>query len=153
MAEVASEQAQEQGLLRLFSLKYEFPNKWHRFLHPTEEGEPYRIEIEMSKDRFPFMFQEREIVIATAYLFLKLQDAKDFNPLPFELKVDGATHNLQFANNGLVTGVPSAETPNGFIAETGGAWEVAVPRSAGLNAEMVEDICMVVKYTVDFSTN
>lgn len=143
-----------QGLLRFFSLRHEFPNKWHRFLHPATEDDPHRIEIEMSKERFPFMFQERDILIDAAYFFLKLQDSEDFDSLPFTLTIQEDTpHDLHFEMNGLATGIPSAEIPDNLNAVVGGKWQLEVPASLEISAEMVQDIYVIVKYRIDFPTD
>ncbi len=77
--------AEEQGLLRLFSLKHEFPNKWHRFLHPVGAGDPHRLELDITMERFPFMFRERgdELEIDKALFYLKLKTTEGFTTLPF----------------------------------------------------------------------
>jgi hypothetical protein len=135
--------AEEQGLLRLFSLKHEFSNKWHRFLHPAGATDPHRIELDITAERFPFMFREREIAISKAIFYLKLKTTEGFTT-PFTLTLDG--NDLTFK---LVDGIPTAETATGFSGKLG-VWAL---QAADLNADLVEDLWMVVKYTVAFPSN
>jgi hypothetical protein len=141
------ELAEEQGLLRLFSLKHEFPNKWHRFLHPAGATDPHRIELDITTERFPFMFREREISIRKAIFYLKLKTTEGFTAPPFTLTIDGGTANdLTFK---LEDDIPTAETAAGFSGKLG-VWAL---QAADLNADVVEDLWMVLKYTVAFPSN
>lgn len=69
-------------LARLFSLRNEFPTEWHRFLHqpqPREDGERvHRITLNL-RDRFPFLFRGREILVQKLQLYLKLKDEYVYN--------------------------------------------------------------------------
>ncbi len=60
------------ALTRLFSLKHEFPTEWYRFLHPASNTDDNSIKLEISKDRFPFLFQGRSIIIGRALLLIKI---------------------------------------------------------------------------------
>ena len=53
----------DQPLMRMFSMKHEFPSEWHRFLHPSAvEGEQV-LNITIGKERMPFFTQLRKIIV------------------------------------------------------------------------------------------
>src|SRR5262249_372175 len=79
----------EVGLMRLFSIRHEFPTEWHRFLHPSNTETSPTVELALTKERFPFQFVGRTIRISAARLFLKLRvdiPYSDEGPLVFDLK-------------------------------------------------------------------
>ncbi|MDR4484578.1 MAG: neuraminidase-like domain-containing protein [Nitrospirales bacterium] len=61
------------GLFRLVSARHEFPNEWHRFLNPTESDEDQKLTLSLTKDRFPFLFQSKEIAINKVDVFVKVR--------------------------------------------------------------------------------
>ncbi len=147
--------SEEDGLLRLFSLKHEFPNKWHRLLHPEGEGEPSRIELDITQKRFPFMFQERDISIDSAFFFLKLKETSGFSRLPFSLSVDGSSvSNVEGEDPSFEpneNGIPTERFSSGLNL---GDWVIEVADSdfSTLGENSVEDIRMVLKYKLIFDT-
>jgi hypothetical protein len=63
------------GLSRLFSVRHEFPNDWQRFLHPVDEAElEHMLRVSIGKERFPFMFRHKDILINKLTLFLEPDD-------------------------------------------------------------------------------
>jgi hypothetical protein len=91
----------EVGLMRLFSVRHEFPSEWHRFLHPANTATIQTLEFVLNKARFPFQFIGRTITLHSAKLYLKLkQDDITYNdeePLVFGL------------NNGVISDGPRYE--------------------------------------------
>ena len=59
----------QQGLARLFSLRYEFPSEWHRLLGSAEANGDHVQAFTISKERFPFLFQGRKLTISRVDMF------------------------------------------------------------------------------------
>lgn len=59
--------------MRLFRLRHDFPDAWHRFLHPAP-GSPARALLPISSDLFPFLFRGRPLDLFRCELFLELDD-------------------------------------------------------------------------------
>jgi peptidoglycan hydrolase-like protein with peptidoglycan-binding domain len=64
-------------LVRLFSAKHEFPGEWHQFLHPVQENVPHTLELNLNKERFPFLFHNRTITINSIELHLKPKEGSE----------------------------------------------------------------------------
>lgn len=64
-------------LLRLFSLRHEFPSDWYRFLHPSETAASQSLNMTLTRERFPFQFRGKKIQITEVELFLKFNDISD----------------------------------------------------------------------------
>lgn len=61
----------DQPLMRMFSMKHEFPTEWHRFLYPATEGAEQVLSFTIGKERFPFFAQDRDIVVMKIEVFTK----------------------------------------------------------------------------------
>jgi hypothetical protein len=40
--------------IRLFSVRHDFPDAWHRFLHPAESQPAPVLDLDLVRDRFPY---------------------------------------------------------------------------------------------------
>jgi hypothetical protein len=64
----------QQGLARLFSLRHDFSSGWHRFLNPPPDSAgDQTLTMGLTKDRFPFLFQNKSISMTTLELFVKIK--------------------------------------------------------------------------------
>lgn len=64
----------QQGLAQFFSLRHEFPTEWHRFLNPANVVVNYNtMTLGLTKDRFPFLFQSRQITVGKIEMFIKVK--------------------------------------------------------------------------------
>lgn len=69
----------DQPLMRMFGMKHEFPTEWHKFLHPaTEDGEQV-LRFTIGKERFPFIVQDRNILIEKIDVFAKCTRTGDYD--------------------------------------------------------------------------
>ncbi len=71
----------DQPLMRMFSMKHEFPTEWHKFLHPATEGGKQVLRLTIGKERFPFFAQDRTIVVMRIDVFAKCTQAGDYHLL------------------------------------------------------------------------
>jgi hypothetical protein len=63
--------------LRMFSLKHEFSNDWYRFLHPGDTAASEVMSLDISRERFPFLFRGKTITVNRVELFLIFEDIYD----------------------------------------------------------------------------
>ena len=63
----------QQGLVRLFSARHEFSDKWYSFLHPASDTGDQTLTLPLTKERFPFLFQSKTISIGKIELFVKVK--------------------------------------------------------------------------------
>jgi hypothetical protein len=68
----------DQPLMRMFSMRHEFPSEWHKFLHPGTEGSEQVLSFTIGKERFPFFVQDRTIVVMKIEVFAKSTQAGDY---------------------------------------------------------------------------
>jgi Tc toxin complex TcA C-terminal TcB-binding domain/ABC toxin N-terminal region/Neuraminidase-like domain/PA14 domain/Salmonella virulence plasmid 28.1kDa A protein len=71
----------DQPLLRMFSMRHEFPTEWHRFLHPSAVGGEQTLAFTIGKKRFPFFAQDRQIIVMKIEVFAKCTNAGDYHLL------------------------------------------------------------------------
>lgn len=69
----------DQPLIRMFSMKHEFPTEWHKFLHPSAEGGEQLLEFIIGKARFPFFAQDRDITVMKLEVFAKCTQGGDYH--------------------------------------------------------------------------
>ena len=89
-------------LARIFSLRHEFPNAWHRFLAGGEAGPDRTLAREGSgKERFPFIFRDRQIALDGWEIYIKVADAHRAALTPATLKI--ALSEGEDASNDVLT--------------------------------------------------
>ncbi len=144
---------QGQGLSRLFSLKREFPSELHRLLFPAE-GEPQSVDLDIGHRHFPYFLRGRTLTATAGTLYLKLRE--DASPEDLSLNLD-TVEDLDFSpvTNPLTN--PKTEIEGLFDTQfslnrlIGGdnaqPWPLQVA-SGNLDPEAVEDLCLLITYTV-----
>lgn len=55
----------DKGLMRIFSARHEFPNEWYQFLNPALTTDDQVLNLNLTKDRFPFFVQGNTIKISS----------------------------------------------------------------------------------------
>jgi hypothetical protein len=63
----------EYVLSRFFSLRHEFPTAWQRFMNVPDAQADHELTVDLTADRFPFIFQGAEVKIGEALILLKLR--------------------------------------------------------------------------------
>ncbi len=89
--------------LRMFNLRQEFPNQWHRFLNPNDSAEGNIFELEMIPSLFPIRDAEKTLKVNTIALLARCTDAGSYNvamtpPLPEPPPADSNTMTLAPVN-------------------------------------------------------
>ena len=142
----------EDGLVRIFSLKKEFPDVFHRLL--TTPGAP--IDMVLRREHFPFVLQPGNIR-GVPELALTLADGNTVS-LHVVLKPGAAAGGATFELNESGSETLGAPT-NGIIIQTldKGATELLEDwepetwtlEQTGLTSDAVEDLVFIVQFTVD----
>ncbi|CAN5241687.1 hypothetical protein BH23BAC2_BH23BAC2_15780 [soil metagenome] len=68
---VAAEQS-SQPLMRMFSMKHDFPTEWHQFLHPAPTSTDHTLNITLGKKRFPFFVQNKNLSVVAIDVLAKI---------------------------------------------------------------------------------
>ncbi len=104
LTEMINAQAEGEGLLRVFSAKHEFPGEWHQFLYPVEENAPHTLDLNLNKDRFPFLFHGKAITIKQIDLYAKPKGNENVSLPPVRLtSPEGIPQDQIFAESPIAT--------------------------------------------------
>jgi hypothetical protein len=85
---------------RMFSLRHEFPDEWHRFLIPENAADGNAFEFELKKDHFPFKDASHTLKVNYLALLAKCTETDDYTakfspPLPESSPDDANILNLE----------------------------------------------------------
>ena len=69
----------DQPLMQMFSMRHEFPNEYHNFLHPVTEGAEQILHFTIGKKRFPFFAHYRKIIVMKIEVFAKCVHGIPYN--------------------------------------------------------------------------
>jgi hypothetical protein len=61
----------DQPLMRMFSIRHEFPSEWHKFLHPADANANKVLSFTLGEERFPFFAQDRNVVVMKIDVFAR----------------------------------------------------------------------------------
>ncbi len=67
-----------QPLMRMFSLKHDFPTEWYRFLHPVVANAEQVLSMKLTPDHFPFFTKDRNIVVKKIDFLIDGKQAGDY---------------------------------------------------------------------------
>ncbi|MEN8249898.1 MAG: neuraminidase-like domain-containing protein [Bacteroidota bacterium] len=81
------EYAESNDLMRLFSMKREFSNNLHKFLHPLAANGGYETTLNITMKHFPYFLHDKTIVVQEQEIevFLKLKDELQLQPVEFSI--------------------------------------------------------------------
>jgi hypothetical protein len=68
-----------QPLMRMFSMKHDFPTDWHKFLNPATVAGDQILSFTLGKERFPFFAQNRTIKVMKIDMFAKCTTAGSYH--------------------------------------------------------------------------
>ncbi len=148
----------EQGLTRIFSLRHDFPTEWYRFLNPASGStEDQTLTMPLTKDRFPFLFQDRITTIDSMELFVKVKpefsDSHNESTLKLSLAAGAAASSSELPHIPPVLNelIHAKKSPAGSLGDwTLTAWlSDAMPPQTHmrLNPGAIQDILLVSRYT------
>jgi len=114
-----------QPLLRLFSLRHEFPSEWRRFVSSPASA-VNTMKVEVVSTRFPYFVQSRKITVKQARVFVR---TKSPAPIRATISPGEVTPDL----------TQSAWTGQGAP----GLWTVGT----GADPKLIEDIFVILAYS------
>jgi len=132
----------QADLVRLFSVRHEFPDQWYRFLNPNNGAmQAASITLDLSVGRFPYQFRGKSVVVNMVDIFLSFRNRHDpqsyprdgtplgeyaaDRPLPVSLTPPGGTPVIaQFkSDKSLLNGLPHAAADVSDQTAGFGAWK------------------------------
>jgi len=150
--------ADAPGLHQPFSARHEFPTEFHRFLHPAGEAEPQTLAINLAQNRFPYMFQDRNIGVDQVHIFVRLADEIE-NPdaagTEFSLFHPGGEEPVDLGAAASFGNVLQVSIGN--LNSGPGEWSLSVSsvgdgladESSQLNPNAIADITFILHYAVE----
>jgi hypothetical protein len=67
----------DQPLMRMFSMRHEFPTEWHKFLHPSVAESDQILNITIGRERMPFFTQHRKIDVMRIDVLARTTESKE----------------------------------------------------------------------------
>lgn len=143
----------DQPLMRMFSMKHEFPAEWHKFLHPADANADKVLKFTIGKERFPFFAHEKDIVVMKMDVFARCNlDGEYHMNLSYPNPTDGnfTSSQINMPENDKYGGLNKATintTDAGLDLEK---LDITKEMSLTLKHNQVEDIYIVVHYKLNF---
>lgn len=134
---------EETGIPRLFSLKQEFPNAFHKLLNPT--GPTQEATFEVTWQHFPYLLHDRELAMLEATVYLKPKAGKTLGTDPLIFKINGA-------GGDTITWNDYGDLKVGNVSLSGepmGTWMVKAGTDGFNNKDALDDVLILLKYTLD----
>ncbi len=145
------------GLAQTVSARHEFPTEFHRFLHPSAHTDPQTLALDLTTGHFPYLFKNRDIVVESAAIVVQMADAFA------DASGSGTTFTLAFPGGEAAVDLGTAAAMGNLrmvalddLSSAPGEWTLTMSGVGGdladeaghLNAGAVEDIIVVVRFTV-----
>jgi hypothetical protein len=131
--------AQTNGLLRLFSLKYDFPEAFYKLLNGTDTIQIANLDV--TKNHFPYIFANKDLSLVKGTVYVK--------PLSSHTITDGFSVKLNTQSILSWSNFPGdVSIKEGSIPLTGNpvtSWTIEV---AGLKKEDVDDLLILIQYRI-----
>ena len=120
-----------EGLTRFFSARHEFPDGWHRFLHETDPAGSHSLSLDLTAQRFSFLFRGKTIDLQACDVVLKLKPGAAYENganLSVDVRREGGS---VFLGKELIAGalfhLPTARLFGDQAEEPLGQWTLAIP--------------------------
>lgn len=143
-----TDHAAANGLYRLFSLRGEFPDAFHRLLNTN--ATPQKEDLVITKQHFPYVFADKDLSLVSGTIYLKQVKGSTITTGGLSIKLNSFTASAwaDFPNDGSVD--PVFILKEGAIALNGDPvkkWTLDAG-NGGLKKEEVEDVLILMKYTI-----
>ena len=131
------------GLLRLISLRSEFPNALHRLLTPAE-GQTGFTELGIEQRHFPYFLRGRQLSLTRLLLVLRPRDGATIDPTGLAIEFQGESGSVTTVSGLVAFDWADSQVP---IEDAGEPWRLELS-SGHLDAEQMQDVQLLVQYTV-----
>lgn len=133
---------------RLFSMKHEFPNEWHKFLTTQT------LEFKLEQERFPFQLRGKDITVEEMDLYLLTKDDTNRKELGDELDMSLDTMSLDTPSKDILKFRPGSNLGSVFSAQisnmnagiTETSWKITA-KHARVNEKTIEDLVIICHYS------
>ncbi len=78
----AAKAALPKQRMQAFSARHDFADAWHRFLHPADDAALQLLELDLTKDRFPFQPGGADVKLSRIDVYLKVEGVPSPPPPP-----------------------------------------------------------------------
>ena len=140
----------KSGLVRLFSVRDEFPEGWAKFLSAAE-GPPI-LELDLSEKRFPKMFEGKKILFNAANFFVEKKEGAEAGKQPlawefsFQREKGPAQEGKLDPTGSPIPGFPFARIEN--LQGSPGKWLITVREEEREKIADVENLIILFEYTI-----
>jgi Tc toxin complex TcA C-terminal TcB-binding domain/Neuraminidase-like domain/Salmonella virulence plasmid 28.1kDa A protein len=156
----------QNNLLRLFSLRHEYPTEWYKFLNPpggTGSGSsPSSMQINLGNERFPFQFRgkgtpnitQAELIAVFGYSTTTTTPTLHLQLIP-PTATPGAFTATQSLGNAQSLVIPNPAQPAPPPGVMGGqnCWLLQCSDSLGALAPPLEDIYLICQFSAKVSAS
>ncbi|MGH2644116.1 MAG: hypothetical protein ACRDE2_09220, partial [Chitinophagaceae bacterium] len=139
----------DNGLMRIFSARNEFPTEWYAFLNPASASDDQVLSLNLSPDRFPFFAASGNMAIKSVELVADNSNNPALTAVNNMAVISPAstsiTKSLQQAGYG---NFPTASY--GFSNQKTGTWQVmnSHTNNSPLTGDLIKDLVLIVHYSV-----
>lgn len=71
----------KQPLVRMFSVRHEFPSDWHSFLYPSAGTDDQQIRLQLKREHFPFFARNRNVDVMKVEVLARARKTGDYHLL------------------------------------------------------------------------
>jgi hypothetical protein len=162
----------QENIIRIFSMKHEFPNEWYHFFNPTNQDLPDSyLEFMLTQERFPYQLHGKVLTINKLELFLNFKNAENTiysRGSNLKISLQDWTNSAELRSNPMYGGMPyllassdsepslseiSIPAPITITAKEDDIRQIAkdlqttIGEHQRLNIEIISDLFLICHYT------
>ena len=148
--------AESAPLMRLFSVRREFPDEWYKFLHPADANGPHTISLKLDLEHFPYMVRSAKPRVSQVELFMDVEggdgiQAGDVLPLLLSAPLGVSTLLTMSSAASVLKGLPMVSIS---LDTEPGPWTIQATKAdfAALPAKLKNgqpaDLLILVRYSL-----
>lgn len=143
---------------RMFSLRHDFPNEWHRFLNPVNEDDGNVLEFELNKEHFPFKDSGHNLKVNMLVLLVKCTEERDYDvvftqplleppPADIDIKLEQSEGSETYGNLHFAEKDTSGDSVElDFNVTNKWKFEITSPTGNNLQQNEMEELILIVGY-------
>jgi hypothetical protein len=141
----------DKGLMRLFSVRHEFPTAWYQFLHPVNTTDQQVLTLPVITDRFPFFAQFANIKVLSVELVADTANPVNNIELDIAAAVAGVLNLIKDNIYGNFMHGPISSV-NKTVSNANSPWTIKYPQAGSLPNNLpltesnINDLYLLVHY-------